>query len=724
MKTILIRSTLFLPFLFLISCSTYNYTTSYADRSIKITADNLKDFQVLSAKTTNKLTTASSGVANAKLENLKKDYLTVILSHPNYESQEISVKRAVRPIALAKDFGLGIFTFGIPIIVDVFKSDFYKISPKTKEFNVHFEYKQSFMSDEYAKIKDSKNPDDFKDWLSKYQKSVLFQKVLDQKDSLELTIALFQETENAIDEYIASHQSSTYLPEAKKIKEDLVEAKELFKKVKIENSISAFEKYLEKYPRSLNNKEAHRLLSDAAEKTAVTSLNSIKMVHYVEDYLIPNASYFNSKELDLRKSKITKVIDAQLVKENIKSDSKKTFEYYSNLWKAFNNIRGNGLDDYLSQFDQTMAFLPKISDLLFSKIKDANSLEKQNDLIKIINSEFTHLDVYDTLNNPLITILQNAQKSSGIVKLYNVGYLPFVFNNLSERDALIGRDYYSYKDSTYHALKDITYEEVSFSNGKLNGNSKCFNGNQLRMSLNLVNNLPKEISYYQNGELVLTTTFLPNRKEYSFEFDKGVNLTLKELDKKISEGNNLLQLSNYDQAISIFEIALKNDFPETIPQNISLRKNISLAKNQKTVFLKKQEELKKEEERQRQAELERLNNLYSNTPCISGNFVSSEVDPFNSSRYEFMLFYDNKTMKFGTSNAYGRDIKYNGYGWYEISSEKINVRDNEGDSYYFYIQSSKVDIDSKCKRIYTIRKQDMINYKGVNMGGQTFNNYN
>ena len=180
MKTTLIRLGLFITVILLVSCSSYNYTNSYADRSIKITADNLKDFQVLSAKTTNKLTTASSGVANAKLENLKKDYLTLILSHPNYESQEISVKRAVRPIALAKDLGLGIFTFGIPILVDVFKSDFYKISPKTKEFKVHFEFKQSYMSDEYAKIKDSKNPDDFKDWLSKYQKSVLFQKVLDQ----------------------------------------------------------------------------------------------------------------------------------------------------------------------------------------------------------------------------------------------------------------------------------------------------------------------------------------------------------------------------------------------------------------------------------------------------------------------------------------------------------------------------------------------------------------
>ena len=92
----------------------------------------------------------------------------------------------------------------------------------------------------------------------------IYEKVLDQKDSLELTIALFQETENAIDEYIASHQSSTYLPEAIKIKEEMVAARELFAKTKTENTVASYENYLSKFPRSLNNKEAHKLLTIAA----------------------------------------------------------------------------------------------------------------------------------------------------------------------------------------------------------------------------------------------------------------------------------------------------------------------------------------------------------------------------------------------------------------------------------------------------------------------------
>jgi hypothetical protein len=536
MKTTLIRLSLFLPLLLSISCSSYNYSTANRDRTVKINSDNLVDFQVFSPRTSNKLSTASSGKANPVLESLKKDHLTLLLSHPNYDPQLIVVKRTPRAKALAKDVALGIFTFGIPIIIDVFKSDFYKISSKTNEFNVHFEFKQSYMSDEYAKIKDSKNPDDFKDWLNKYQKSVIFQKVLDQKDSLELTIALFQETENAIDEYIASHQSSTYLPEAIKIKEEMVAARELFAKTKTENTVASYENYLSKFPRSLNNKEAHKLLTIAAERVVLTQGTS-NMIQYMNKYLIPNASFFNNTELEERKSKISKAIDNQLIKENIKNDPKKTYEYYSNLWKSYTAVKNQNIKNYLNHLELTYGYLPKICDLLFIKLKEANTPEKQALLVSKINSEFPDLDIYDSIKNPLISVLENTQKGSGIVKLFNVGYIPHNFNNMSERDPLIGRDYYIYKDSTFQALKEITYEEVSFNNGQLNGVSKCYKGSQIDLSLNMVNNSVKEISYYQGGSLVQTTFFPVNERNYYYEYENGTNITLKVINDVLAKLN-------------------------------------------------------------------------------------------------------------------------------------------------------------------------------------------
>jgi competence protein ComGF len=629
---------LFLVIGLLSSCGSYNYSSG-EDRSIKITSDNLQDFQVFSPRSSNKLSTASNGVARPRIEKLKKDYLTVLLSHPNYDPQLIYIKRVPRAKALAKDIGLGVFTFGIPVLVDVFNSDFYKVSPKTKEFNIHFEYKQSFMTEEYAKIKDSKNPEDFKTWLSKYTKSVHFQEATDKKDSLELSIALFQETESAIDEFIASHQSSNYLSQAQKIKDEMVAARELFAKTKTENTVSAYESFLEKYPRSLHNKEAHKLLTEAAEKVAVTSLNSTSMVNYMKTYLIPNASFFNTTELDLRKSKISKAIDAQLIKDNIKTDPKKTYDYYSNLWKAYINMRNQGLEPYLNHLEHTYSYQSKICDVLFLKVKDANTADKQSTLVAKINSDFPTLDIYDSIKNPLLTILQYKEKGSGIVKLYNVGFLRYFFDNMSERDVLIGRDYYTYKDSTYTSLKGITYEEISFTNGFLNGVSKAYRGNQLDIALNLSNNTGKDISYYQNGTLVLSTFFPASESSYYYEYENGTNLTLKVINDVMAQLNvvesnvkGYMKTKNYDQMVVEFkkvpvildpaiELLSNNPIPKEKGSNLLLSKGKVLDGLLNTAVANKNAEEKAAQEK-RTKELLALWSSMSNSSSSSGSYNS------------------------------------------------------------------------------------------------------
>jgi hypothetical protein len=176
--------------LFLNSCASYNYNSSSSDRTVTIKSDNLTDYQVFSTKSSNKLNTATSGSTLVTLESLKKNHLSLLLTHPNYDPQQIIIKRSVRPKALTKDIGLGIFTFGIPVIIDAFNSDFYKVSSNSKEIFIHFEFKQSFMSDELAKIRNTNKPEDYTKWISFYPKSYMMQVAIDSKDSLELNIAL------------------------------------------------------------------------------------------------------------------------------------------------------------------------------------------------------------------------------------------------------------------------------------------------------------------------------------------------------------------------------------------------------------------------------------------------------------------------------------------------------------------------------------------------------
>ena len=603
MRNILILS---ISVIVLSSCASYNYNTSGKDKQFQIKSDNLNDYQVFFVATSTKMATSTSNNTNATLQTLKKNNLTILLSHPNYDPIQLELKRSPRPIALIKDIGLSIFTLGIPIFIDVFKSDFYRVSPKTKEFNVHFEFKQSFMKEEFEKIKNSIKPEDYQNWISKYNKSEMVQDVIDHKDSLELSIALSKESEAAVDEYISSHQSSNYLVQAQKIKAEMIEARDLYTKANVENTVEIYEQFLIKFPRSLHNTDVHKRLIDAAEKVGLSSGSSIKMVYYVNSYLIPNASFLKTNELEIKKASITKAIDAQIIKENVKADTKKTYEYYSNLWKRYDQVKTEVRGDYLTNFEQTVSYQKKICDILFTKLNEAVTADKQIQLQDKIKVDFPNLELYDKEKNIFITILENISKSTGTLKLFNVGFLPYYFNNMSERDALIGRSYYTYKGVEYQALKGISFEEITVANGQLSGTSKCFQGGNLDFALTISNSKPKEIAYYQSGKLVKTTTFLPDYKEYSYEFENGSNLTLKALDATISEGNKYLSNQNFDLALTTFENARKNNFPSTIAQNVSIQKNIASAKSQKAAYIQKLEKERLAEQKKRDAEEKKI----------------------------------------------------------------------------------------------------------------------
>jgi hypothetical protein len=162
----------------------------------------------------------------------------ILLTHPNYEPIYLDIKRTPRASALFKDIGLGLLTLGIPIIVDIHNSDFYKISNKSKSITVNFKYKESFIYDEFNKIRNSQNPEVFDIWINRYSKSVgsgndfrggvfeLVKLATNTKDSLELYMVLSnlpKENQMAIavlEKFIQTHQSSIYHKKALDIQSD------------------------------------------------------------------------------------------------------------------------------------------------------------------------------------------------------------------------------------------------------------------------------------------------------------------------------------------------------------------------------------------------------------------------------------------------------------------------------------------------------------------------
>ena len=531
------------------SCASYKYDYNKSIKNLRfsITSDNLNDYNVTTSDNRTDTRTFNTNTKEIRLANLKKDNLNVQLTHPNYETVNIQLKRTVRPDALAKDIGLGIFTFGIPIIVDVFKNEFYRISPKTKSFNVHFEFKQSFMSDEYQKIAKSTNPTDYQNWINNYPKSNIFQKVLDHKDSLELSIALSKESETAIDLFIASHQTSNYLKEAQGIKDEMVAAREMFEASKKSDNVESYEAFLLKYPKSLHNKDAHRLLVNAAEKISIASNNLGKLKDYVFTYLIPNESFFNKSEVEEKKRKISETFDKQILKHNIKNDPKNQYVEYSNLWKEYISYRNQIPSDYFN-FSPS-SYQKTISGIVFNKLKENSTKEKQKSLVAKLPIDFPNFNLKNDNENIVIScldiILNNNENVSGLLKLYDVNFISHYDSKLTENDEVYQLNKYDYKGSEYIALQNIDFEEISFSSGRLNGPIKCYENSKLDFSCNTSNGNFKELAYYQNGKLVKTYT-ITDDLSYEYDFENGVNLTINDFNTKIKDFKEVQKtISNY-----------------------------------------------------------------------------------------------------------------------------------------------------------------------------------
>lgn len=604
--------------LILTSCASYNYdyhTTN--DGSIQIKADNQKRFEVVT-KYDSKIIADGSGLIFTKLPNLKKKSLTLLLICDNYDTVELRIKRAPRTDVLIKDMCLGV----LPLFIDVFKSDFYRISKESKSLDVHFEFSQSFMASEFKKIRFSKDPRDFDGWIKNYSNSRLLDSVVQIKDSLELSIAISKESEDAIVFFIMSHPNSKFLIKANEIHDAMIEAREHFEIAKSENTIEAFESFLDDYPNSLQNRDAHTKLVRLAEKKALTSGNIGVMIDYLNTYLIPHSEFLYDFEQNNRAWSFTKAIDEQLIIENKKNNQVDNYENYSALWKSCEKIKQTVPTSYLRTFEKVESSKTQIFKLIFPQLQENNSIGQQQLLLDRINVDFPNMTNGMSNRELMISIIESSDTKTGILKVWDVGYVPYLFQNnkIIYPNIFAGREKYFWDGKYLGSLLnfEINYEEISFLNGEIFGVTKCFVGDKVKFDFDIGESGPKQISYYQEGKLIKQTTFsyiedavklpfgykeVPNLKEYSYEFENGVNITLKKLETTEKEAIEMAKSGLFDDANNILKLALNKNFPETIIQIANLNRALSTVEKMKQQYLNKLEAQRLVNER-KQRELE------------------------------------------------------------------------------------------------------------------------
>jgi len=565
-------------------------------------------------------TSTSSASSTILLEKFKKKGVTLYLSDPMYDTIELNIKRNVRigvltldvvwaalgitglvgaaadpqadiPQGLYLSGGIGYFS---PLIIDLFSSNLYKLRDDSKYINVKFEYRQSYMREEYDKIASSMNPKDFETWLEMYPNSEIRQSVADKKDSIELVIALSKELESAIDEYLESHKGSTFYNEAKNIKNEMVAARELFTSAFAANTVEAYEEFLLKFPKSIQNKQAIDKLVDAAFKRSVKQNKLESMLQFNSNYLLKYQKLLNSDTLKSKTEKTVKLVDLLIVKEN-DTDPLNKYVSYSKVWKKFDQVRKDYPNLAQWEYKNVNMYYGKVANLVMGPISKLASEYDQKAYLSKLETDFPNY------NNPLwgpliVTLIESSDEFTGTIKLFNQKVIDHYVENGVEGMPIKELDWFEYKGTSYFCSKDADVELMSLTNGKISA-VKLFKNNTI-LSSGIFRGKDcsygktcdsYECSYFVNGSLV-QTNYMNQGGYYTYEFENGVNLSLKNLENKIKEGDAELAKKNFDRAIEIYTVDCMNNFPGSIPQNVRVQKSIQNASSQKAAYLQKMEQ--------------------------------------------------------------------------------------------------------------------------------------
>jgi hypothetical protein len=597
--------------LFNISCSSIIYPQKSKYRNNTVTfVTNLNNVHIKfikEGKNYNQhlgMTSTYSGDKNQlfyTFDKLRYKQMKVELYGENLESQFVKIRRVPRGGAIVQDILFSTITFGLPIIIDPFRADFYKIAKGSRQFDIKMKYTQQFMLDEYKKIENSNIALNFENYLVIYDYSAVKQLAINKRDSLELFSAIQKSDEKKIDDFIRTRPESVFMPKATEVKNILKSSRVDFENSKKIDKAITYRKFIEKYPQSLQTNEAKKLMVNTAEKECLAANRLDSTIFYLDSYLLPNEQIV-AKDFIAKIRIANNLIEKQIIDELYlsKSDkyeaSKDMCEYYTNFknkYKKYNDLTSLLQIDFLRG---------DIAIILFNKLKSATDQSTQSSFLD--EAQKTFIDIYEENNwkkNLPISyhILIEARGKNGSIKLYNQQYVKNHLEHLGEAGSEFTDIYnYNYKGQKYKALENVDYEEFEIKEDVYVKVKLYYKGSLVVESDNRFKS-----DFYKNGQLVKTKFHKwdnnGNRIGYEYEFENGVNLTLKELSQKLDEAEKLTAQKEYQAAVTKFE-SCRNSFPQDIPENIRFKKSLDKAIALLEEYNKKQEEKRLAEEKRQE----------------------------------------------------------------------------------------------------------------------------
>jgi antitoxin component YwqK of YwqJK toxin-antitoxin module len=239
-------------------------------------------------------------------------------------------------------------------------------------------------------------------------------------------------------------------------------------------------------------------------------------------------------------------------------------------------IIGSVLDNYLQRLTKCQSKEEQDRLLVECYTKFPNIV--MEDLI----DQFTHQNG-DSKSEYFNYVLSRAQfVDDADVTVYDSSYFYNWVHSTGEFDELKNLCYWISLPGTAYCedLSQVNKTKLHFKKGSFSGKQVLYKNNELFCEIfflegSMYNNI-SEINIYSDNQKISTRFFdWPEIGKniftsYVYEFENGVNITLKELDKKIQQGINLLNSKNYNAAIQHFELLRSNKFPNDLKQNLLL----------------------------------------------------------------------------------------------------------------------------------------------------------
>ncbi|MFM7078426.1 MAG: hypothetical protein ACKOYC_01400, partial [Bacteroidota bacterium] len=461
-------------------------------------------------------------------DKLKKKYLDVELSHPNFDSEIAELDKKIR--------GGFVFMRMSQVTIDRLIKKYY----------------------------DSNQLDSLVSLITFHPYSKSHLKTIVYADSIRLFNALKNGDERPFLTFINERPASPLMKLAEEWVTYFERAKSYYESAKQSNQIEDFEFFLANYDRSKFVEECKLKLVDAAAARYIQSTNPDSIVFFYTNYLLKyqdvvgfKKSYFTSAE-----NNIMSALEKKYTGEN-RSDL--SLEALTRMWEHKHKIEkeiATPLEKMTSRFQSP------VCNSYFTLLTTSISLETQ----KAISESFVNTFYELASTEEIRFILDNTPNKNGTLKIFGVNYM---VGNLKTMLNDTYSDEITYQSVTHSLKTPGAIETLSWVDNQYRGLQTVSNEKGKFYEINFTSYPTYDQEHFFKDGLIAKSSFYSDEGLlYTYEFMNGKNLTLAELQSQIDVGDNAFKEKRYEDALGVYISLLENPYPASTPQNDYLSKAI------------------------------------------------------------------------------------------------------------------------------------------------------